>query len=287
MGKLFKRYRRQPLACLFCDVVLANTQNLEGHMNTHTQEKPYFCLYCDATFGQKSGQIYHQKTVHLKIKKKCVKCNQKFHVGSTIHAHTKKCMGKRSRSKCLKKNVISARKIGFTKKRDGPKGKKVLFISSPPVMEGEENHFPNKAEHVTTNVNNTQRMKYPEYLVVQPQENNFVHPPFKLHNATIGSDQQRWDPLFFLHMNRYEMEGPTTTAPENPSSKNGPNSVKLEADDDNVTCRQCGKVYSNKWNLRKHLRLHGGDKQYTCHFCQRKFFEKVKSKLLNFHCKIK
>ncbi len=261
-------------------------------MNTHTQEKPYFCLYCDATFGQKSGQIYHQKTVHLKIKKKCVKCNRKFHTDSILHAHTKKCKGKKGTDKAQKKNVpsASARKIGASKKRGNRKWKRLMSISPPPVMEGEENHFPSEAETAPTNVNNSQRMKYPEFVLVPP-ESNLIHPPFKLHNATIGSDQQRWDPLFFLHMNRYEMDDPTTTAtaaenqmvqPVKSSKKHGPSSVKSKVggdDDDNLTCRQCGRVYSNKWNLRKHLRLHNGEKRYTCHFCQRSFFEKVKQAL--------
>ena len=40
------------------------------------------------------------------------------------------------------------------------------------------------------------------------------------------------------------------------------------------TCQFCGKVYVQRWQLKKHMMLHTGEKPYKCNICHKAYAEK-------------
>ncbi|XP_051518500.1 zinc finger protein 664-like [Myxocyprinus asiaticus] len=50
-----------------------------------------------------------------------------------------------------------------------------------------------------------------------------------------------------------------------------PEKHKRRADNNTVTCSQCGKIFTNKCQLNKHMKVHIGEKPYMCHQCGKSF----------------
>ena len=40
------------------------------------------------------------------------------------------------------------------------------------------------------------------------------------------------------------------------------------ANTNNLTCNKCGKQFSNEWNLKQHLKIHTGVKEFKCTKCK-------------------
>ncbi|MGL6080905.1 MAG: C2H2-type zinc finger protein [Gammaproteobacteria bacterium] len=52
------------------------------------------------------------------------------------------------------------------------------------------------------------------------------------------------------------------------------NSVRKTKSKRNFPCHQCGRIFTQKGNLRVHMRIHTGERPFTCQQCGKSFVKK-------------
>ncbi|XP_016114772.1 oocyte zinc finger protein XlCOF2-like isoform X2 [Sinocyclocheilus grahami] len=57
------------------------------------------------------------------------------------------------------------------------------------------------------------------------------------------------------------------------------NSVQKTKPPSYLTCHECGKCFTLKGNLKKHMKIHTGEKPFTCQHCGKSFSQKGNLKL--------
>ncbi len=329
--------KKQPETCLFCGLVLANYRNLVDHIHTHTQERPYPCTYCDSAFRGNSIRIGHEKNIHLQIKHKCHKCKSIYNDRANFAKHRKTCTGVgkekvwpklQTDKKTKRKNVkskLKPRVISIVNHKIKPTTKPRSILVSKFDLNIKSKSYnssarkpdlkPKKCKITKRNIKPLpiveDEAKYPEFIWA----NNgppCLPPPLPAQFLQFENDN-KWDPSFFLNMNRYKEEDSmfssnfkivstnihtktSKTEIETPKVKREPVAVEkstkskenLTTDDNNsFACHQCGKMFSKRGNLVRHAKIHDGDKPFICPFCKKGFSEKVNSsKKYTFNCSL-
>nr|XP_046267275.1 PR domain zinc finger protein 15 isoform X2 [Scatophagus argus] len=252
-GAVLKRHKarehKRVYRCSLCNKVFQNSSNLNRHIRSHG-DKLFKCDECDKLFSRKESLKQHISYKHSKnmpdqeYKYKCNTCEKSFRLENALKFHN-----------CRTGRIIS---LFFH-------FQKFLFTALPGHILSDFTHsiFFSSPDDKTfqcdicsrffsTNSNlSKHKKKHGEKLYSCEICNKMFY------RKDVMQEHHRRHGVGPKHMKREELEA------------NGEEGTKYRKEPS--PCPICGKVFSCRSNMNKHLLTHG-DKKYTCEICARKFF---------------
>ncbi|KAI5634579.1 zinc-finger double domain-containing protein [Phthorimaea operculella] len=226
-------------SCRFCPKNFANSQNLKQHMRIHTGERPFVCSHCGKRFTQSGSLHVHLKTHSEQFPHQCAECGAKFRLRSGLTRHKLKHTGERPHT-CLHCGK------GFRQKHE---------LNSHMLSHSDSKPFTCQLcgaafRQRRALTHHTKRLHENEQNRDATQRTN---KPFAAEvNVEIETKQDSKDTDTINDSEETAQKLPTVTVTENGKKY--------------VECEFCKKsITIASW--RRHIRLHQGEKRYSCHTC--------------------
>ncbi|XP_054899901.1 PR domain zinc finger protein 15 isoform X3 [Poeciliopsis prolifica] len=242
------REHKRVYRCSLCSKIFQNSSNLNRHIRSHG-DKLFKCDECDKLFSRKESLKQHISYKHSKnmpdqdYKYKCNTCEKSFRLENALKFHN--C---RTGAVSLLFSQDAPRRFRV------PPGSALSFHSVPPLTSPDDKTFQCDicSRFFSTNSNlSKHKKKHGE----------------KLYSCEICNKMFYRKDVMQEHHRRHSV-GPKQMKKEELEA-NGEEGTKYRKEPS--PCPICGKVFSCRSNMNKHLLTHG-DKKYTCEICGRKFF---------------
>ncbi|XP_035522975.1 PR domain zinc finger protein 15 isoform X1 [Morone saxatilis] len=246
-GVVLKRHKtrehKRVYRCSLCNKVFQNSSNLNRHVRSHG-DKLFKCDECDKLFSRKESLKQHISYKHSKnlpdqeYKYKCNTCEKSFRLENALKFHNCRT-GLKSPLLAFSLFSLFVLLLGFTHS----------IVLSP-----DDKTFQCDicSRFFSTNSNlSKHKKKHGEKLYSCEICNKMFY------RKDVMQEHHRRHGVGPKHMKREELEA------------NGEEGTKYRKEPS--PCPICGKVFSCRSNMNKHLLTHG-DKKYTCEICARKFF---------------
>ncbi|XP_064208653.1 PR domain zinc finger protein 15 isoform X1 [Anguilla rostrata] len=230
--------------CSLCNKVFQNSSNLNRHVRSHG-DKLFKCDECDKMFSRKESLKQHISYKHsknepdLEYRYKCLTCEKSFRVENALKFHNCRTDDKTFQCEICSRFFSTNSNLSKHKKKHGEK----LYACE----------ICNKMFYRKDVMQDHQR----RHIVGESGGTGWRGD----RGACWEKDETMPTPLLPpagpRHVKREELEA------------NGEEGSKYRKEPS--ACPICGKVFSCRSNMNKHLLTHG-DKKYTCEICGRKFF---------------
>ncbi|KAK0132109.1 PR domain zinc finger protein 15 [Merluccius polli] len=232
------REHKRVYRCSLCSKVFQNSSNLNRHIRSHG-DKLYKCDECDKLFSRKESLKQHISYKHsknvpdLEYKYICNMCDKSFRLENALRFHNCRTDDKTFQCDICSRFFSTNSNLSKHKKKHGEKLYSCQICNKMFYRKDvmQEHH---RRHGVGQSLIIAHNAVFPQRVVV----------------FTCGFASPK-------HMKREELE---VSGEEGTKYRKEPS-----------PCPICGKVFSCRSNMNKHLLTHG-DKKYTCEICGRKFF---------------
>ncbi|XP_018401745.1 PREDICTED: zinc finger protein OZF-like [Cyphomyrmex costatus] len=257
------RIEIRPHICDECGKGFKHKRNLQRHELIHKNEKPYQCKLCEDKFRRKETLNQHVLTKHINddrykdnmdqynvgVSYKCGTCNKGFKSKSQLIVHERTHNGEKP---------YECKHCGF---RFSQKG--------------------NLSKHVIAKHNNDGRCKdsKDKYDVSVPHKCGTCNKEFKdkwhlrrhekIHNGEKTFECEYCEKIFLQkgNLSKHVI-----------AKHNNDGCCKDSKDKYDVSvphkCGTCNKEFKDKWHLRRHEKIHNGEKTFECEYCGKIFSQK-------------
>ncbi|MDD7804098.1 MAG: C2H2-type zinc finger protein [Endozoicomonas sp. (ex Botrylloides leachii)] len=217
--------------CEQCNLEFPNTHHLITHLKTHTEGKPYKCKYCDKCFRNTSNRDTHTRRHHTGEKPfKCehVDCNRSFTTRIQMRVHTFSHSDQK-----LFQCIHCEKSFSF------PNGlrrhiSKHHSLTPPTLMK------------LLNKIKFSKKNKIVRDCYQKIKEESIIEDSFKLTHPMANLEQLNQEAI-----NSHSMaSGQPATDQKN----------------ENI-CEECGKHYAYPSELKRHSRVHSGEKHFECVPC--------------------
>ncbi|XP_037977469.2 zinc finger protein 260 isoform X1 [Plutella xylostella] len=234
-----KRYK-----CKFCKKGFGQKQNLINHERTHTGERPYVCAICGLGYPRRPDLKRHIFTIHSGIKPHaCTVCEKQFSSKTYLSIHQRMHTAEKPYSCDVCKKAFAALTTLRVHMR---------------VHTGEKPY--------ACAVCGRQFSVYASF-----KRHERLHSGEKPFACKICEKTFADNGYLRLHMRTHTADRPYTCNLCDKQFKE-PGALKkhiLVHTGEKLTCKICNKQISR--NLTKHMRVHSGERPYSCNMCDKQF----------------
>lgn len=209
------------------------------HSRFHGSVDPFVCQDCGASFPRKFQLVNHGK-LHGRVPHECTVCGQEFLQKRTLVAHM--------RQHTDAPHVCLDCSEGFRTKSELTAHQRIVHNIQPPVR--------NKHAAAATATSQNQH---------QQQEDQIEHHEIEDdHQQYMKQEQQQYETVQTIqdHQN-YQIVVPSGSNSSTIEHK----TIRIQHQQNQHLCTQCGSCFSNREALNLHLRLHTGDKGLMTDLC--------------------
>jgi len=239
---VLKNIHSSKYKCTECGRCFQNSEVLEVHMRSHSRQKPFECTVCNTRFALSCSLATHSR-IHSGCKPyKCHMCDEAFSESEHLSTHMRIHAGDRP-------HVCHMCGEAFLLSGDLNRHLRVHTGDKPYVCSLCDKSF-SDCSHLHTCMNRI-------------RENS------SLHDYSVPYIHENSSPCIGPHdySKPYIQEDTMQCSPVGQRDDGRPY-IQVQAE---CLCHFCGKVFKTNREVKQHIRVHTGAKEYSCKHCSESF----------------